>query len=117
LRIFADENVSALVVEGLRRAGHDVTWGCEFAQGATDLQRIADAERDGRIILTEDQDFAEHLILHRHAMSGLIRFDLHGLSREGKAARILAATIEIGDSALGKFTLIEHARIRTRAID
>jgi hypothetical protein len=116
VRIFADENVPTLLVEGLRRAGHDVRWGCEYDQGATDPQRIAEAQAERRVILTEDNDFAEHLIRDGLAIEGLIRFDLPGLGRDRKAIRILEAMAEIGDDASGKAFVIEHARIRMRLI-
>jgi Domain of unknown function (DUF5615) len=117
LRIFADENVPTLVVEGLRAVGHDVTWGCEFGQGAPDADRLAEAHHEGRVILTEDNDFAELAIGRGFATRGLVRFDLPGLRRETKAARILEAMIAISDDAIGRVHVIEHARIRSRAIE
>ena len=117
LCIVADENVPALVVASLRAAGHDVSYGCEHGQGASDADRVKAAYREGRVILTEDNDFAESIIAHGHASHGLIRFDLFGFGRERKPARILEAIREIGDDVAGRVFVIEHARVRSRRIE
>ncbi len=116
MRIFCDENVPAAVVAALRAAGHDVAWGVNFDQGADDAARTTCAEREGRVILTEDKDFGELVIARGMATHGLIRFDLFGFGRDRKAARIIDAMAEFGDTAAGQVIVIEAARIRRRPI-
>lgn len=116
MRIFCDENVPAAVVAGLRAAGHDVAWGADFDHGADDVARTAYAEREGRVILTEDKDFGELVVSRRMATHGLIRFDLFGLGRARKSARIIEAMADIGDTAAGQIVVIEAARIRRRSL-
>jgi 3-deoxy-D-arabino-heptulosonate 7-phosphate (DAHP) synthase class II len=116
-KIFADENVPGIVVSSLRTAGHDVTWGCEFDVGATDAERLLVATHEDRIILTEDKDFAELVIAKGFMAHGVIRFDLFGMSRERKPARILDAMNEIfTGSTVGRLFVIEPARIRSKQI-
>ena len=74
------------------------------------------AYREGRAILTEDNDFAALIVAQGRASHGLIRFDLVGFGRERKPARILEAVREIGDDIAGRVFVIEHARVRVRRI-
>ena len=116
LKLFADEHVPGLVVRELRAAGHDVSWGAEHGQGAPDENRIAEAHAEGRVILTEDKDFGAWVIGRNYASHGLIRYDLFGLGRDTKPARIIEALAEIGEDVAGLAMVIEHARIRRRKL-
>lgn len=114
--IFADENVPTLVVEGLRAAGHNVTWGCEYGHGLSDAARLADAYLENRIVVTEDNDFAQLIMTGKQPAHGLIRFDLPGMGRVSKATRILNAIVEIGAGAAGHMVVIEATRIRSHLL-
>jgi Domain of unknown function (DUF5615) len=116
MRYFADENVPALVAEGLRSDGHDVDWGCEAGHGAADADRMRKACDEDRIIITEGNDFAELVMRRAGLVHGLIRFDLHGLGRIARAARILEGINTISSNAIGGMHVIEPGRIRSRAL-
>lgn len=91
MRLFADENVPGVVVRMLREAGHDVSWGCEAHQGASDADRLQAAYSEHRMVLTEDSDFTDLVLKKGSAARGVIRFSLFGLGRDAKARRIVAA--------------------------
>ena len=114
LRIFVDENVPGSVVRQLRGDGHDVSWGCEFDKGASDVVRTALAAKEARVILTEDNDFAAIVFRDRLPVVGLVLIELHGFGRDARAARIVDAMREIGDKAVGKVHVVEPANIRSR---
>jgi predicted nuclease of predicted toxin-antitoxin system len=116
VRIFADENVPRRAVEGLRAAGHDVMWGVEGGHGLSDVVRLDEAVRAGRVVLTEDQDFADLAFRDGLPVVAIIRFSLAGMKRDAKADRIVAGVTEIGDDAAGKVHVIEPQRIRTRPL-
>ncbi len=59
MRILADEDVAGIVVQVLRKAGHDVAWISEIAAGIADEEVLARAVRDGRLVLTFDKGFGE----------------------------------------------------------
>jgi predicted nuclease of predicted toxin-antitoxin system len=61
VRFLADENVPASTVRALTDAGHDVIWVRISAPGSSDNDVLAQAAREGRILLTFDKDFGEHL--------------------------------------------------------
>jgi predicted nuclease of predicted toxin-antitoxin system len=57
VRLLADENVPLLAVRALREAGHDVYSDTESAPASPDVQLMARAVRDSRVIVTFDRDF------------------------------------------------------------
>ncbi len=52
MRWLADECVDAALVDQLRTGGHDVDYMIEIAAGASDLEAIERAQREGRLLLT-----------------------------------------------------------------
>lgn len=72
-RILADENVPWNVVTALKADGHDVTSMRTVAPGSSDVQVLALALAEGRIVLTFDKDFGELAFrLGQQATSGVI---------------------------------------------
>jgi predicted nuclease of predicted toxin-antitoxin system len=57
-RFYTDEHVPGAVIDGLRRRGVDVLSTQETGMlGALDVEHLALAVREGRIIFTQDDDF------------------------------------------------------------
>lgn len=72
-RLYADENVWAPVVEGLRRRGWDVrTVSEEGTLGATDREHIEYAVERGWPILTFDDDFLSLVESEGIAHAGIV---------------------------------------------
>jgi len=59
MRFLANENLPAAAVTALRSAGHDVVWVRIVPPGTGDLDVLARAAREERILLTFDKDFGE----------------------------------------------------------
>src|SRR2546427_5939298 len=57
MRFLADENCDYAVVRALRSEGHDVVAVNEFQKRSVDRELMEMAQRDERILLTEDKDF------------------------------------------------------------
>ena len=58
MRFLADECVDSGVVTELRDAGHDVHYLAEGTRGLADEAVLRAAASEGRVLLTEDKDFA-----------------------------------------------------------
>jgi predicted nuclease of predicted toxin-antitoxin system len=67
-----DECVSADLVAELRRAGHDVRYVAEELTSTSDLVVVGIAEREQRLLLTEDKDFGELVVRRAWPVPGLI---------------------------------------------
>jgi predicted nuclease of predicted toxin-antitoxin system len=116
MKLLADENVPAAAVAGLRAAGHDVVWIRTANPGVSDLEVIASASRQDRLILTFDKDFGE---LARqevdHSPPGVILVRLP-MRPPAEMAAYLAATLDSRSDWLGHFSVLEPGRIRMRAM-
>lgn len=75
MRLLADENVGRSVVLALRKAGHDIADVFDLGiQGGTDQALTLTALTEGRIIITNDKDFAYIHFRQEHAGVILLRF-------------------------------------------
>ena len=94
--------------------GHDVTWVRAVAPGMTDIQVLAWAIRESRIVLTFDKDFGE---LARNVAlpegCGIILFRMPMPARAAvwvRLSRIIAAR----EDWPGNFSVVEPGRVRMR---
>lgn len=112
MRLLADENLPATAVAALTSAGHDVVWVRTEMPGSADVDVLARAERDGRIVLTFDKDFGELAFRHRlPATSGIILFRLAAPSALA-LARAISAALSARDDWAGRFSVVEPDTIR-----
>jgi predicted nuclease of predicted toxin-antitoxin system len=93
MKLLADENIEGVVVEHLRRAGHDVIYVAETMPGSSDDVVIACANREGRLLITADKDFGDALVRQQKIGHGLLLLRLAGCLNSEKA-NIVAAVIE-----------------------
>jgi predicted nuclease of predicted toxin-antitoxin system len=116
VRILADENFPAFLIQELRRRGHDVASVKEILRGASDREILNRAQEEDRLVVTFDKDFGE--LAYRFglpASSGVILFRLSGDSPEIDNARALAA-LETGIEWSGSFSVVTDDRIRVRPL-
>lgn len=116
MRVLANENVPAALVERFRSAGHDVAWVRERSPGVVDPQVIECAILEQRVLLTIDKDFGE-LAFARSlpASCGII---LLRLPMENLARLTVKVTELIGsrDDWTGQFAVVEETRVRFRRL-
>jgi len=112
----ADECIAASLVRELRGAGHDVLYIAEFAASLSDVEVIALASREGRLLLTADKDFGELVFRRGQAVPGLILLRIDPESRALILARLLGAIDQFGDGLFGRYVVIDEARFRSRPL-
>jgi hypothetical protein len=116
MRFLANENFPGAAITSLTAAGHDVVWIRVSAPGISDVDVLAWAGREQRILLTFDKDFGE--LAGRSALPtgcgvGLFRTPM---PKPGDAGQQLASVIAARDDWAGHFSVIEPGRVRMRAI-
>jgi predicted nuclease of predicted toxin-antitoxin system len=116
LRWLVDECVSARLVNRLREAGHNVVYVLEVASGADDREITLLANRDGRLLLTDDKDFGELVIRQKLAVPGLVLMRLESDDFRHAWKRLNAAIGKFGNDLFGRYTVIEPARFRSRRL-
>ena len=116
MRWLADECVDASLVTRLHEAGYDTVYLAEAAPSATDADIVALARREGRLLLTEDKDFGDLVIRGRAEVPGLVLLRIDPRQRDLKWTRLEAAIARYGDLLLGRYTVVEEARFRSRVL-
>lgn len=115
MRLLADENVPRNAVEALRDLGHDVSWIATDSPGTSDVDVLARASTEGRVLLTADKDFGE--LAFRWglpAASGIILLRARGTAALRTAS--LVAAVQSREDWAGQFAVVENDRVRVTAL-
>jgi predicted nuclease of predicted toxin-antitoxin system len=116
VRWLVDECVDAGVISSLRSWGHDIVDIAEAAPSITDDGVVRLARDEHRLLLTEDKDFGELIFRHAVRVPGLVLIRMAPELRLRKSARLKTAIDAYGDGLLGRYTVIEPGRIRSRVL-
>jgi predicted nuclease of predicted toxin-antitoxin system len=116
VRWLEDECVTAELVEHLRAAGHDVAYVAELTPSMSDEQVIDRAWDENRLLLTEDKDFGE-LVFHRgRSVPGLVFLRIGSGRHQLKWSRLQAVIVGLGERLIGRHTVIDESRFRSRPL-
>lgn len=116
MRWLADECVAAPLVADLRTAGHDVLYIAEAATGARDHEIAAVAQRENRLLITEDKDFGELVVRRAQAVPGIVLVRIDPTRPALRSVRLMAAIARYGAGPFGRYTVIEEMRFRSRPL-
>ena len=112
----ADENFPGDAVRALQGRGHDVAWVHSDAPGATDVEVLARAQAEGRILVTFDKDFGELAFCSGlPASSGVVLFRI-SMTSPSHVARVAVEAWESRMDWVGRFAVVEDDRIRMTAL-
>lgn len=108
----ADESCDFAVVRALRSAGYDVTAITESAPQTQDVDVIALAAREGRVLITEDKDFGQLVYAELRESSGVILVRFPASERSALPEAMLETVRELGDRLVGIFVVLTPRRVR-----
>lgn len=116
MRILADLHISPRTVEHLGRLGHDVVRvGDALRATATDAEIVAEAIRDGRVVLTQDLDFSALVALSSGPRPSVLSLRLRSSHVERVDERLeLVLPVVEQDLAGGALVTVEDDRVRLR---
>lgn len=114
MNLFADENIARPIVAWLRTRGHDVLYASEVQPGASDVNWLARAESEDRLILTADTDFGELIFRDGLTSHGVVLLRLGELTVPERLARLEQAWASVEANPTGKFLVITATRLRIR---
>ncbi|MEW6238170.1 MAG: DUF5615 family PIN-like protein [Candidatus Omnitrophota bacterium] len=116
MKFLLDENIPLSVIRQLRERGHDVLSAKESLRAENDEIVLERAQRESRVVVTQDKDFGELAFRKRLPSScGIILFRLSGGAPDDEARRMLQA-IESRNDWTGQFSVIRDAFIRMRPL-
>jgi hypothetical protein len=67
-------------------------------------------------LLTEDKDFGDLVFRHGRRVPGIIVLRIDPALHELKSVRLNAAIGRFGEGLLGRYTIVEAARFRSRTL-
>ena len=111
--------MSPVVVQELRRAGHDAVHVGEVLRlDAPDADILEHAARDARVILAADTDFGELLAAQQVAEPSVVLFHRQAGRRPREQAALLLANLAAVEADLGSgaVVVVEERRVRVRAL-
>jgi len=114
MQFMVDESTGTAVVEYLRSAGHDVLAVAETMPQAEDLDILARAHGEERILVTNDKDFGELVFRSRQAHHGVVLLRVHDESSANRVRVVKAVLDEHADRLVGHFTVATEGGVRIR---
>ena len=105
MKFVADENLGIRVPKYLKGLGFDIISVIELAKGKPDVDILALANKQDRILITLDKDFGELLFKEKLIHSGVILLRLKDESVENKK-KVLVKELKSKKNFSGKFTVI-----------
>jgi|SRR6266481_4468728 predicted nuclease of predicted toxin-antitoxin system len=116
MRLLANENIAATVIQELRQRGNDVLSVKESMRSEQDDTILGRAQVENRVVITHDKDFGELAFRSKlPASCGVILFRLAGCDPETDNQRILDALASRTDWP-GHFSVVTDDKIRMRPL-
>jgi predicted nuclease of predicted toxin-antitoxin system len=115
MRLLADECFDERLAARLRDAGHDVI-RVPVRSGLDDLAVAKLAEREKRVLLTQDTDFGAIGLKHGSPRTGvvIVRASITDLDRVSE--RLGRVIEQVGDDLSGVITVLDERGVRKRPI-
>ena len=114
MNFMADECVDRLVVERLRKDGHEVEYVADMDPGISDDAVLAAANRTGCILVKTDKDFGELIFRQKRMSSGVVLLRIDGLTSKRKADLVSSVVQTHSGEIKEAFTVVSPATVRIR---
>ena len=113
MELLLDSCVWGLAAAELRERGHDVVWAGDWEKDPGDLEILARAHRERRVLVTQDKDFGELSVVRNEPHSGIIRLVGFSAREQGRACQ--EVLVRYGDELRrGALITADPARVRVR---
>jgi predicted nuclease of predicted toxin-antitoxin system len=114
MKFLIDESSDTRIARPLRERGDDVSTVAEdHTKALDDVDVLAIAHREHRILITDDRDFGELVFRHRHPHARVIYFRLSHTGLELRLAR-LEYVLEHHSHELDQFLVVTDRDVRVR---
>jgi len=117
MRWLADENIPGYAIAYLRQRGEDVLSVAETSPAISDIEVLALASREGRLLVSFDRDHGD-LVFHQGVAPprGIVFLRFSPPSPESLSP-VFSGLISLGEAALdGQFTVISPEGTRQRPL-
>ncbi len=116
MRILADENIDAALIDWLRGQDHDVLAVRDTMRGASDERVLSLALEDARILLTSDKDFGDLVFRRGLPTEGVVLLRFHTASRREFMELFVSHCPDMFSQAPGNFVIATNSMFRVRPV-
>lgn len=116
MKFLVDESAGLSIVHHLRALGHDVASVQEDHPGIEDSEVCAWANREGRVIVTNDKDFGKLIFQGKLPSRGVILLRLRDERAANRAQVISNLLTGYGDRLLDHFVVASETEVRIRPL-
>lgn len=117
MRLLADECCERRPVVALCDAGHDVLYMVEYRPGMPDLDVVALARTEARILITDAKDFGELIVRRRVPCAGIVLLRIDPIDFANRIDALIGAIARFGDRLGRQVTVLRGNVVRVRMID
>ena len=115
MRFLPDQSTDARLLTHLRNLGHDATRiGADYPAGISDLQVLALAHAEGRILITDDRDFGELVVRSKQPHAGVIFLRLGAYAELSTKMDRLDYVLTHYATQLDQFLVVTLQKVRVR---
>lgn len=114
MRFLIDESTGKRLATLLEKKGHDVVFVGDFMPKATDESVLAEAEKQNRILITDDKDFGALIFRLNRPTTGVIL--LRTVSSRPNVRLEIIKNLLKSYNPKGKFVVLKEDSIRIRKI-
>ena len=116
MKWLADENVEKAIIDLLRKRGFDVKVISEVSPRLEDEAVLAIANREDRLLLTNDKDFGELVFLRREISQGILLLRFRTEDSTWKAQQLGKFLESYSEPLTGKFVVLREGGVRIRKL-
>lgn len=106
MKFIADENLGVRVPQYLKNLGFNITWVKKVAPGKPDIQILDIANKEKRVLITQDKDFGELVFKEKIATYGVVLLRLKDESVKNKK-KVLLKLLHSKTNLYKKFTVVK----------
>lgn len=115
-RFLVDESTGKRLCEGLIDKGFDAVYVGDIMRGSKDEDVLAYAEKEDRILITNDKDFGELVFRLRRPVNGVILLRLKKDNPSTRAKYLFALLQKLKTELSGGFIVLTEKGYRIRKI-
>ncbi len=114
MRLLVDESTGKKLVLLLAKSGHDVLYVGDIMPSASDEEILRKAQKEGRILVSDDKDFGELIVRLHQPTTGVILIRTETVIPKERHMLIEKIIKEIDPK--GKLVIIKEDRVRIRQL-
>jgi predicted nuclease of predicted toxin-antitoxin system len=112
IKFVADVNVEKAIIDYLTANKYGVKWIPDYDCEILDEELLNLANKEKRILITNDKDFGELTFLQKRISTGIILLRIRGQKAQDKVKLIDKLMQKYSDKLLGHFVVITKNKIR-----